>query len=88
MEDRITSRFDRIDEKIDLLSDITSRYDERLQQGNTKFSRMETRLDGLENRMIDIETLLAKMSGRSLIFERATWIIFSAAIAILFKYGG
>lgn len=87
-EDRqVLNRLDKLDEKTEKLVVLVTRYEERLQMGNGKFERTEVRLDGLENRMIDSENTLAGIGGRNLIFERATWILFSAAVALLFKYG-
>ena len=72
-----------MDEKLDTLCEQMARYDERLQQGNAKFARTETRLDGLEVRMIDAETTLAGMNSKSLILERAGWVVFAAVVGYL-----
>lgn len=88
MDTQIANRLDKLDGKLDSLVERVTRYEERLQMGNSKFERNEKRLDGLETRMIDSENTLAGISGRNLVFERASWILFSAAVALLFKYGG
>jgi hypothetical protein len=85
--EQLIARLDKLDEKLDTLSEQMARYDERLQQGNAKFARTELRLDGLETRTMSVENVLAGMTGKSLVFERAGWIVFSAIAALLFKYG-
>lgn len=87
MDSQLLKRLDKLDERTDHLVVLVTRYEERLAMGNGKFERSEMRLDGLEGRMIETENTLAGISGRNLIFERATWILFSAAVALLFKYG-
>ena len=80
-------RLDKLDEKIDGLASTMARYDERLAAGNSKFERLEFRLDHIENRVNTSENKLAGMGGKSIVFERAGWIIFSAAIALLATFG-
>lgn len=87
LDSQLLKRLDKLDERTDHLVVLVTRYEERLAMGNGKFERSEMRLDGLEGRMIETENTLAGISGRNLIFERATWILFSAAVALLFKYG-
>lgn len=80
-------RLDKLDEKIDGLASTMARYDERLAAGNSKFERLEFRLDHIENRVNTSENKLAGMGGKSIVFERAGWIIFSASIALLATFG-
>ena len=81
-------RLDKLDEKIDGLASTMARYDERLQAGNSKFERLEFRLDHIENRVNSAENALAGMGGKSIVFERGGWIVFAAAVALLTKFGG
>lgn len=78
----LSTRFDKLDEKLDVLGQAVARYEERLAAGNAKFERLEWRLDHLENRLNTMENLLSQMGGKNIVWERAAWVIFSASIAV------
>lgn len=86
MYQSLSDRFDRLDEKLDVLVSTMARYEERLSAGNSKFERHEYRLDHIEGRVNVIENDVSRAHGRGMIFERAAWVIFSAALAILVTY--
>jgi len=85
----IEKRFDRIEQKIDQLSDtvaILARIDERLVSSHKRLDRHEIRLDLLEGNIRDTEQTIAKAAGKGMIAERAAWIVFAAAITVLAKF--
>ena len=84
---QLVNRLDKLDEKLDVLVATMAHYDERLSAGNSKFERHEFRLDHIEGRVNNIENSLSKLGGKNIIWERAAWIVFSAAVALLVKYG-
>jgi len=84
---QLVNRLDKLDEKLDVQVATMARYDERLSAGNSKFERHEFRLDHIEGRVNNIENSLSKLGGKNIIWERAAWIVFSAAVALLVKYG-
>lgn len=84
---QLIARLDKLDEKIDGLASTMARYDERLAAGADKYERLEFRLDHIENRVNTSENKLAGMGGKSIVFERAGWVIFSAVIAFLATFG-
>jgi len=84
---QLVNRLDKLDEKLDVLVATMARYDERLSAGNSKFERHEFRLDHIEGRVNNIENSLSKLGRKNIIWERAAWIVFSAAVALLVKYG-
>ena len=86
MYQSLSDRFDRLDEKLDVLGQTVARYEERLAAGNNKFERLEFRLDHIENRVNAIENAVSQMGGKTIMWERAAWIIFSAVIAFLATY--
>jgi len=86
MYQSLSDRFDRLDEKLDVLGQIVARYEERLAAGNNKFERLEFRLDHIENRVNAIENAVSQMGGKTIMWERAAWIVFSAVIAFLATY--
>ena len=84
---QLVNRLDKLDEKLDVLVATMARYDERLSAGSTTVQRHEFRLDHIEGRVNNIENSLSKLGGKNIIWERAAWIVFSAAVALLVKYG-
>lgn len=85
----IEKRFDRIEAKLDSLTDtvaILARIDERLVSSHKRLDRHEVRLDMLEGNIRDTETAMARVSGKGMIAERAAWIFFAAAIAATAKF--
>lgn len=86
MYQSLSDRFDRLDEKLEVLGQAVARYEERLAAGNAKFERLEWRLDHIENRVNSIENAVSQMGGKTIVWERAAWVIFSAVIALLATY--
>lgn len=89
MDVTIEKRFDSIETKIDKLTDtvaILGRIDERLVSSHKRLDRHELRLDLLEGNIRDAETAMARVSGKSMIAERAGWIVFAAVIAASAKF--
>jgi len=86
MYQSLSDRFDRLDEKLEVLGNAVARYEERLAAGNTKFDRLEWRLDQIENRVNAIENAVSQMGGKTVVWERAAWVVFSAIIALLATY--
>jgi tetrahydromethanopterin S-methyltransferase subunit G len=86
MYQSLSDRFDRLDEKLEVLGQAVARYEERLAAGNAKFERLEWRLDHIENRVNAIENAVSQMGGKTIVWERAAWVIFSAVIALLATY--
>jgi len=89
MDVTISKRFDSIETKIDKLTDtvaILGRIDERLVSSHKRLDRHEVRLDLLESDIRATETAMARVSGKSMIAERAGWIMFAAVIAASAKF--
>ena len=86
MYQSLSDRFDRLDEKLEVLGQAVARYEERLAAGNAKFERLEWRLDHIENRVNAIENAVSQMGGKTIVWERAAWVVFSAVIALLATY--
>jgi len=82
----LSTRFDKLDEKLDVLGQAVARYEERLAAGNSKFERLEFRLDHLEFRLNTMENLLSQMGGKNVVWERAAWVLFSAAVAVAVSF--
>lgn len=85
----IEKRFDRIEAKLDSLTDtvaILARIDERLVSSHKRLDRHEVRLDLLEGNIRDAETAMARVSGKGMVAERAGWIVFAAVIAASAKF--
>jgi len=89
MDVTIEKRFDRIELKLDQLSEtvaVLARIDERLVSSHKRLDRHEVRLDLLEGNIRETETAMARVSGKSMIAERAGWIMFAAVIAASAKF--
>ena len=89
MDNNIEKRFDRIELKLDQLSEtvaVLARIDERLVSSHKRLDRHEVRLDLLEGNIRETETAMARVSGKSMVAERAGWIIFAAVIAASSKF--
>jgi len=85
----IEKRFDRIELKLDQLSEtvaVLARIDERLVSSHKRLDRHELRLDLLEGNIRDAETAMARVSGKGMVAERAAWVVFAAAIAAASKF--
>jgi len=89
MDVTIEKRFDRVELKLDQLSEtvaVLARIDERLVSSHKRLDRHEVRLDLLESDIRVTERAMAKVSGKNMVGERMAWIVFSAAIAAAAKY--
>ena len=82
-------RLDRIESKVDqvvvTLAEL-ARIDERVTGGHKRIDRHEVRLDLIENTQRNLEKALAKTMGKSMIAERASWILFASVVAALSQY--
>jgi hypothetical protein len=89
MDVTIEKRFDRIELKLDQLSEtvaVLARIDERLASSHKRLDRHEIRLDLLESDIRSTETAMARVSGKNMVAERAGWIVFAAVIAVSAKF--
>ena len=89
MELSIEKRFDRIEAKLDQLSDtvaVLARIDERLVSSHKRLDRHEGRLNMLEGNIREVETNIAKSAGKGMVAERAAWIIFAAVVSAVAKF--
>lgn len=89
MDEHIT-RFNRIEEKLDKMSEAIvslARMEERM---ITLFKRMDSydsQVVSLMDRLVKIETNLANMTGSSKWSDKVIWIIIAAGLALLFVAG-
>ena len=89
MELSIEKRFDRIEAKLDQLSDtvaVLARIDERLVSSHKRLDRHEYRINQLEGNIREVEQDIAKQAGKGMVAERAAWIIFAAVITAIAKF--
>lgn len=89
MELSIEKRFDRIEAKLDQLSDtvaVLARIDERLVSSHKRLDRHENRINQLEGNIREVEQDMAKQAGKGMVAERAAWIIFAAVITAIAKF--
>ena len=85
----IEKRFDRIEVKLDQLTDtvaVLARIDERLVSSHKRLDRHEGRLNQLEGNIRKVETNIAESAGKGMVAERAAWIIFAACITAIAKF--
>jgi len=85
----IEKRFDRIEQKLDQLSDtvaVLARIDERLVSSHKRLDRHENRINQLEGNVREVEQTLAKQAGKGIVAERAAWIIFAAVVSAVAKF--
>jgi len=89
LETSTDRRLDRIESKVDqvvvTLAEL-ARIDERVSGGHKRIDRHEVRLDLIENTQRNLEKAVAKTMGKSMIAERASWILFASAVAALSQY--
>ena len=89
LETSTDRRLDRIESKVDqvvvTLTEL-ARIDERVTGGHKRIDRHEVRLDLIENTQRNLEKALAKTMGKSMIAERASWILFASVVAALSQY--
>jgi hypothetical protein len=89
LETSTDRRLDRIESKVDqvvvTLAEL-ARIDERVTGGHKRIDRHEVRLDLIENTQRALEKAVAKTMGKSMIAERASWILFASVVAALSQY--
>ncbi len=78
--DRLTRIEVKLDQLAALMADL-ARLDERADGIEVRLNRHELRLDVIESQGNRSTEAIAKMSGKSLMMERAAWILFAAAVA-------
>ena len=86
MSEATEKRLTRIEEKLDKVSETLTqlaRIDERQSGFETRLNRHEKRLDLIEDDIRLTDNALAKMTGKGLLVERAGWIVFAAAAALI-----
>ncbi len=87
--DDLSPRLDRIDAKLDKLSDAISRLariEERITHQTTGMNRLDQSVDALERRMRDVEN---QSSARGVIIghiERFGWIAVAALVGVVGYY--
>ena len=89
MELSIEKRFDRIEAKLDQLSDtvaVLARIDERLVSSHKRLDRQENRINQLEGNIREVEQDMAKQAGKGMVAERGAWIIFAAVVTAIAKF--
>ena len=89
MDLSIEKRFDRIEAKLDQLSDtvaVLARIDERLVSSHKRLDRHEGHLNALEGDIRQVEQSMAKQAGKGMVAERAAWIIFAAVVTAIAKF--
>ena len=83
------SRFDRLEQKIDKLTDAVTkivRVEEQLISNNKRVDRLELRMDKTED---DVDALADKQrmsEGVSKFAERLFWIVVTASVSALFWF--
>jgi tetrahydromethanopterin S-methyltransferase subunit G len=89
LETSTDRRLDRIESKVDqvvvTLAEL-ARIDERVTGGHKRIDRHEVRLDLIENTQRNLEKAVAKTMGKSMVAERASWILFASVVAALSQY--
>lgn len=89
MDDHV-SRFDRIEEKLDKMSDAIvslARIEERM---ITLFKRMDmydTKQIDMDGRVATVELHQAKQTGSTFWTDKVIWIIIAAGLGLLFVAG-
>lgn len=84
------SRFDRLEQKIDKLTDAVTkivRVEEQLISNNKRVDRLELRQDKLE---VDIDSIATKQrssEGVSKFAERLFWVVVTAGVSFMFWLG-
>jgi hypothetical protein len=77
--DRLTRIEVKLDQLALMMADL-ARLDERADGIEVRLNRHELRLDVIESQANRSTEAIAKMSGKSLMMERAAWILFAAAV--------
>lgn len=83
------SRFDRLEQKIDKLTDAVTkivRVEEQLISNNKRVDRLEMRMDKTEDDMDAIADIVRTNQGVGKFAERLFWIIVTAAVSAIFWF--
>ena len=81
------SRFDRLEQKIDKLTDAVTkivRVEEQLISNNKRVDRLELRMDKTEDDVDDLAEKIRASEGVSKFAERLFWIIVTALVGFMF----
>ena len=84
------SRFDRLEQKIDKLTDAVTkivRVEEQLISNNKRVDRLEMRMDKVEGDMHALANKLRSSEGVSKFAERLFWIVITAGVGFMFWLG-
>ena len=80
------ARFDRIENKIDKLTDavtLIARVEEKILASNERLDRAEVRLDKNEKDIDTIAELARSNNGVVKFADKAFWIIFGAGVSVV-----
>ena len=83
------SRFDRLEQKIDKLTDAVTkivRVEEQLISNNKRVDRLELRMDKTEDDFDSLADMMRSNASVSKFAERLFWIVVTAAISALFWF--
>jgi hypothetical protein len=81
------SRFDRIEQKIDKLTDAVTkivRVEEQLISNNKRVDRLELRMDKTEVGVNSLADKIRDSEGVSKFAERLFWIVVTASVGFMF----
>lgn len=80
-------RFDRLEQKIDKLTDAVTkivRVEEQLISNNKRVDRLEVRVDKNENDIDNVAKIVRDNSGITKFGEKLFWIVATAAVSSAF----
>jgi peptidoglycan hydrolase CwlO-like protein len=83
------SRFDRLEQKIDKLTDAVTkivRVEEQLISNNKRVDRLELRMDKTEDDIDSLADIIRTNQSVSTFAERLFWIVVTAAVSALFWF--
>jgi predicted RNase H-like nuclease (RuvC/YqgF family) len=83
------SRFDRLEQKIDKLTDAVTkivRVEEQLISNNKRVDRLELRMDKTEDDVDSLADIIRTNQNVSKFAERLFWIVVTAAVSALFWF--
>jgi len=80
------SRFDRLEAKIDRLTDAVAqiaRVEEKILAANKRQDRFEFRLDGIESDVDILNKVTTKNSGIASFADKLFWILVGAGVSVI-----
>ena len=83
------ARLERIEQKVDKLSEIVAelaRIDERVTAQDHRIERHTVRLDLLEEKLGEILETVTGNNHKAQMLERAFWVVFASAVALAVKF--